>query len=133
MNYPWFQPVPHHLIGQVVSVSNDGYKHKGLISDRMIDGELAIISLSKAANGVLEESLSSFACGRDVTIDGYFGTLSPYDVVRNARALIGTTYDLFSNNCEHFVRKAHGVYIESPQVKGWLLITGFLGLIALVS
>ena len=133
MALSFFQHAPYHQIGLVVSVDYLGFKHKGIISDRMIDGELTVISLSRAFNGLCEEKLSAFSQGRSVTIDGFLGKLSPHAVIQRARGMIGLTYNLFSNNCEHFVRHVHGVRAESPQVKNWLIVSGILGFLALVA
>ncbi len=57
-----------------------------------------------------------FAQGEVVTVDGYPGGLPSYEVLNRARSFIGTRYDLFGWNCEHFVAYAHGLQKQSPQV-----------------
>lgn len=88
------------------------------------------MSLSRQAGGFLEEPLSSFAKGRTVTVDGYLGSLPPAAVMARARLKRGTAYEWSTFNCEHFVRYAHGVKVESPQLQG-AVILGLLGLATL--
>ncbi len=123
---------PHqNLVARVVSVSHGFYRHVGIISDRLIDGELAVISFSQEANGFLEERMSSFSKGRHIKNEGYLGKLNPYQAVANARRLKGLPYSLKNLNCEHFVRVVHGVKKESPQLQFWGAIAGIAGAIAL--
>ena len=69
---------PHqNLVARVVSVSDGFYRHVGIISDRLIDGELAVISFSQEANGFLEERMSSFSKGRHIKNEGYLCKLNP--------------------------------------------------------
>ena len=53
---------------------------------------------------------------------GYPSNLAPIEVIRRARLLTGHPYSLLGFNCEHFVRIAHGLRPESPQVRGWALL-----------
>jgi hypothetical protein len=92
------------------------YRHKGIVSDRWHNGKPMIISNSARAGRVCEEPWDVFAEGHAVAGDGYPGGLPNYEVIGRARLLIGTQYDLFNWNCEHFVTKAHGLKPQSPQV-----------------
>lgn len=113
--------------GTVIRVPDGGYDHVGMLSDIWRNGERLVMSFSRQAGGFLEEPFSSFAKGRPVTIDGYLGSLPPAAVMALARAKRGTAYVLSTFNCEHFVRYAHGVKTESPQLQGAVFL-GLLGL-----
>lgn len=65
---------------------------------------------------VVEEPLDIFRGQGDLRVDGYLGSLPPEIVLARARAKIGTRYSLFNWNCEQFVRYAHGLTQESPQL-----------------
>lgn len=65
---------------------------------------------------VVEESLDTFRVQGDLRVDGYLGSLPPEMVLARARAKLGTSYSLFNWNCEQFVRYAHGLNQESPQL-----------------
>lgn len=93
------------------------YRHPGIVSEATPLAERSVISSSWRHRSVAEEPFSEFAAGRNVRVDGYFGDLQPEHVLQRARAALGTPYDLFKRNCEHFVRYAHGVVPSSPQLK----------------
>jgi len=75
-----------------------------------------IISNSARSGGVCEELWDVFAEGNVVTVDGYPGGRSNYEVLNRARSLNGTQYNLFDWNCDHFVTYVHGLKPQSPQV-----------------
>ena len=109
--YSWPQP------GMVVSIPTfPVFRHKGIVSDRWYGGKPMIISNSARSGGVREEPWDVFAEDHVVAVDGYPGDLPNHEVVSRARSFIGTRYDLFSWNCEHFVAEAHGLKPQSPQV-----------------
>lgn len=114
--------------GVVLRVSHGIYDHVGLVSDRRVGGELAVISHSADAGGVVEEPLSVFAGTRTFYIDGYPGQLPWFEVMARARSGWPKFYSLFGFNCEHFVRYAHGLPVESPQIRAWMSM-GVLGLV----
>ena len=120
-------------IGTVIRVSHNWYDHVGLIGDRYIMGERSVIAFSAQAGGLVEQAYSAFAAGRTVTIDGYLGVLPPETVVRRARMKREQTYSWTNFNCEHFVRYAHGVPIESPQLRQWTFVAGILGFLTLAA
>lgn len=117
-------------IGTVVRVSHGWYDHVGLIGDNIFRGERTVVSFSAKAGGFLEEPFSAFASGRQVTIDGYPGGLPPQNVMQRARLKRRQSYSWTQFNCEHFVRYAHGVPSESPQLARWAFLGGVLGFAA---
>lgn len=68
-----------------------------------------------------------------MTIDGYLGVLSQETVMQRARLKQGQAYSWTNFNCEHFVRYAHGLPIESPQLRQWSFVAGFLGFLTLTA
>ncbi len=107
------------------------YSHKGIVSDRWYGGKPMIISNSARSGGVREELWGVFAEGCVVTVDGNPSGLPHFEVLSRARSLIGTQYDLFRWNCEHFVAYAHGLKPQSAQVAITVAIAMlFVGLLA---
>jgi len=94
------------------------YRHKGIVSDRFIEGLPMVISNSARAGGVTEEPWDVFAAGQSVSLEGFPGNLPPYLVVHRARSLVGKSYELFTWNCDHLALYAHGQKPESPQLVG---------------
>ena len=120
-------------VGVVVRVWVGAYFHVALMSDRTMAGERSVLSFSPQAGGFIEQPYSAFAEGRAVTVDGYFGTLPPWIVMDRARAARWKAYSWTQFNCEHFVRHAHGVPVESPQVRQWTVVGCLLGMFALAA
>ncbi len=120
----WPQP------GSVVSVPVFlFYRHKGIVSDRWYNGRPMIISTSARSGGVREEPWEVFAQGSVVSGEDYPGSLPAWEVLHRARSSIGSTYALFTRNCEQFVLYAHGLEPRSPQVSitiGAALLIGLL-------
>lgn len=108
------------------------YRHTGIVSDRWHGGKPMVISTSARAGGVREESWDTFAQGRVVSVEGYPGNLPRWEVVRRARLLIGTRYDLLSKNCEQFVTFVHGLKPQSAQLAFTVLIALCAGVLAAV-
>ena len=106
------------------------YRHTGIVSDRWHDGKPMVISTSARSGGVHEEPWDTFAQGRDVTVNGYPGRLPGWEVVRRARSLIGTQYDLLTKNCEQFVMFAHGLKPQSAQLASTVVIALCVGVLA---
>lgn len=65
---------------------------------------------------VVEEPLNKFQGAGDLKMEGYFGSLPQSVVLERARAKLGSRYALIHWNCEQFVRYAHGLKLESPQL-----------------
>jgi hypothetical protein len=120
--------------GMVVAVSLRRFgtllQHVGIVTDWDWQGQAWVISNSLARRGVVEEPLADFAAEQPVKILGYFGTLTPEAVVQRARSRRGDQWKLFSWNCEHFVRWAHGIEPASPQLTAGVAVMGTIALIA---
>ena len=113
--------------GSVVSVRIGPVRHVGIaISSQRV------ISCSLQQRRVVEETLEEFSGGHPVTIEGYPGTLPPFEVIARARAKLGTPWDLFSFNCEHFVNWAHGRKADSPQLRSAVTLAMILGLVGVI-
>jgi hypothetical protein len=82
-------------------------------------GDGIVISCSGRAGCVVAEPLATFAGGSRVRIVGYPGRLPRQVVAARAWAEVGKPYSLFSNNCEHFVARVHGLSPRSPQLRFW--------------
>ncbi len=123
------QNIDDLVTGTVLRVSHGPYDHVGLVSDRYINGERAVLSFAASTGGLLEEPFSVFALNRRVYNDGYLSQLDPYWVMVRARAITHRRYSWTAYNCEHFVRDAHGLKPESPQLQSWLVLGSFVGLV----
>lgn len=100
------------LPGEVLSVVlPNGIEHFGILTDRM-----TVISASKKHQAVAEERLIDFSMGLQIFVHAPYGNQRWDETVRKAYEQLGEPYDLFSGNCEHFVRYCHGVAEESPQL-----------------
>ncbi len=107
----------YYKLGTVIFVAIGPIKHYGIISEINGLDEILVISNSKARGNVIEEPLGEFSLGRQAIVDGYPSNCDPRDVVARARSQLGKKYDLFSDNCEHFVRWTHRLKPESPQLQ----------------
>lgn len=107
-------------------------RHEGILTDRWYQGERTVISNSKAAGGVVKQKLSVFLATQRPAIVGYLGRLHPAEVVQRALSQLGKPWAL-TDNCQHFVRWAHGVGVTSPQLNGAVTVFGLLGGIFLAS
>lgn len=119
--------------GTVVRVRYGFYEHVAMLSEHAIGGERAVVSFSAQAGGFVEEPFSVFARGQTVVIEGYLGVLPPAVVMQRARMKGGQTYSLSDFNCEHFVRYAHGVPVESPQLRQWAFLGGLVSIFAVAA
>lgn len=119
--------------GTVIRVNCGFYDHVALLSDRWIGGQRGVLSFSAQSCGLVEQCVSTFAAGRHVTVDGYLGGLPPGTVMQRARLKQGQSYSWTKFNCEHFVRYAHGVPVESPQLQQWAFLSSAFGFLALLS
>lgn len=105
--------------GTVVRAGRGFYSHVGMLAGYNIAGQRLV--LSHSPKGIVEEPIDVFAEGNFVNVEGYLGKLNPSEVLARARSQRGATYSLLGRNCEHFVRFAHGIPEESPQLQGWTL------------
>ena len=119
--------------GTVVRVRHGFYEHVAMLGEQTIGGERVVVSFSAQAGGFVEEPFSIFARGQTVVIEGYLGVLPPAVVMQRARLKRGLAYSLSDFNCEHFVRYAHGVSVESPQLRQWAFLGGLVGILALAA
>ncbi len=126
MNATNMRPDQQLVAGTVIARHHVGYVHVGLLGDSVHGCDRTVLEFSASAGGFCERSLAGFADGRQMYVIGYPGNLAPAEVMNRARMLSERPYSLFQFNCEHFVRIAHGLAPESPQVQAWVLI----GLIA---
>jgi len=114
--------------GTIVSVAVGPLTHFGIVSDQQGGGFPNIISCSRRTGQVAEEAATVFANGNNIKVHSYPGRLDPLQVIQRARSKLGTEYDLFKWNCEHFVRWAHNLKPESPQLQ----IAAILGISSLL-
>jgi len=120
---PYSPALPWPASGTIVSVPFlIVFRHLGIISDRRHQGKPMVISNSPWSGGVSEQPWGMFTGGFDVALAGYPSNLPPYEVLRRARSQIGTRYSLLTWNCDHFVRYAHGLASESPQLARAVLL-----------
>lgn len=119
--------------GTVIRVRHGFYDHVAMLSDRTADGERGVVAFSAQAGGFVEQPFSAYACGRAVVIEGYLGSLPPAVVMRRARMKQGKVYSLPDFNCEHFVRYAHGIPVESPQLRQWAFLGCLVGVLTLMA
>lgn len=104
-------------MGTIISVNVGPYEHLGILTDQGLDRHQTVISNSSRRGGVYEETIDVFTGGREMNVHGYIGSLDPNIAISRARSKIGSCYNIFHWNCEHFVRWAHGLVPESRQLK----------------
>ncbi|QMU60565.1 MAG: hypothetical protein GKR92_02180 [Gammaproteobacteria bacterium] len=111
---------PTQLIpGTVIAIRYPMYKHLAIVSDHIMNGMPNLISLSFRTNGAEEEPWSTVV-GNHTVEQSYIQGHHPKEIVLlRARSYINKNikYKLLTFNCEHFARYAHGLSIESIQVK----------------
>ncbi|MBY5946978.1 lecithin retinol acyltransferase family protein [Photobacterium rosenbergii] len=95
--------------GTVLRIRCSTYWHYGIA-----DGRGYVIHNSKKWRRVERESELEFSEGRRIEVSDISGPY-PRAAVRYAKSKLGRTYNLFSQNCEQFVREAHGLQIECTQ------------------
>lgn len=110
--------------GKVIGVRIGFVTHVGIVSDKLLHGEPMVISNSSRAGGVAEEPLSLFKGPFSFVAVPQPPVTPLAQVMGRARGKIGTTWNLFIWNCEHFVRHAFGIKPESPQLKLALITAG---------
>ncbi len=116
----WYQP------GDVVRVRVNGFiQHEGIMTDIG-----RVISNSRRAGRVSEESTRAFAGGRKIEHVGRLSSMPADRVIAHARARIGDPYHAYDYNCQHFVRECYGLGRRSPQKK---LALGAAALVALIA
>ena len=88
--------------GEIVSIPFGGVlRHYGVVTARG-----TVISNSRAAGGVVEQSLETFKAGRALKRHGRRGA-NAYQVEARARHKLGRSYDLTGSNCIDFTQYTH--------------------------
>ncbi len=88
--------------GEIVSIPFGGVlRHYGVVTARG-----TVISNSRAAGGVVEQSLETFKAGRTLKRHGRRGA-NAYQVEARARRKLGRSYDLTGSNCIDFTQYTH--------------------------
>jgi len=111
-------------IGDMIRIDRPGYKHVGVYVGAQWPSQWDVIHNQKGG-GVKLISLAAFSDGCPVFIhqktqgDHY----QRQQIVQRALQLIGTKYDLLNFNCEHAANLAQNGKAESPQLKGFVLLT----------
>lgn len=109
-----------HPPGTIIEVDFRLFKHPALVSDAYgSDGLPTVIHNSLRFGGVRETTWTDCVGNWPFRVAGNVGYLAPVVLMR-ARSAIGTPYDLFKFNCDHFVRWACGLKPESPQLRTWI-------------
>lgn len=96
------------------------YTHLGIMSD---NGQ--VIHASKRVGEVVEESLAAFTQGNSWWLSPIKGNKPANEVISWARSRMGQRWDLFSSNCEHFVRMAHGLPKQCKQMVATVVSVAF--------
>ena len=102
-------------LGDVLSIQYTGFKHYGIYA-----GNGLVIQNSKKTKQVDEVSIDTFSDGKSINISN-IKSINPALAVQTARKYIGLPYNLFGENCEHFVRTSCGLIKESTQVQKYLI------------
>ncbi|PHR61036.1 MAG: hypothetical protein COA43_05160 [Robiginitomaculum sp.] len=97
--------------GDVLRIRIYGFVlHEGILT-----AEGTVISSSRRNGAVVEESVASFANGHKITNIGPLSDVPPHTAIAYARTRLGQKYKIFSDNCQHFVRKCYKLKSTSPQ------------------
>jgi|GEM_PF-2575883 len=108
--------------GVTLQVQYIGFIHYGISN-----GYGGVIHNSKDKREVVEESLREFSDGREIQISDIRGACL-ITALDRAERYIGVPYNLFRENCEHFVRLAHSLEKESTQIQKYLITAGGIGI-----
>lgn len=115
-----------HQPGSYVSSSRTLYRHVGIVTDKIIEGQQTVISNTGKYGKVVEQTIEEFCDGGDLVNHGRMGSLPTEEILSRARRALGKKYSILTSNCEHFVRHAYGVKEESPQVQTALIGMGVM-------
>lgn len=122
-----------YTLSSIVYVQFGLIRHYGIITGINELGEVLVVSNSKALGCVAEELLKDFSMGKQTVVEGYPSNCSSSYVIERARSQLGRKYELYSDNCEHFVRWAHHLKPESPQLHFFSILTGAIVISYLVA
>lgn len=104
-------------LGIVLKAPYALYNHYGIVT-----GHNTIIHNSKEGGKVEEVSFHDFTNGREVEVSSIQADESiRQQAVERAKQMLGTKYNLFSENCEHFVSQVSGNAKASTQVQKYLV------------
>lgn len=101
--------------GQVLKIQYTGFKHYGIYV-----GNNMVIHNSKKIHSVEEIALEAFSDNRNVQLSSIKAE-NPELAIQTARKYLGLPYNLFAENCEHFVRTSCGLVKESTQIQKYLI------------
>ncbi|MGI9306417.1 MAG: lecithin retinol acyltransferase family protein [Gammaproteobacteria bacterium] len=104
-----------YSIGDVLVVKFPGFMHYGVYV-----GANSVIHNSKELRKVVKTTIKKFSGGRDVLVSSKIKPQNRDMALQLARQYLGVPYQLFSENCEHFVRVICGMKKESKQVQKYL-------------
>ncbi|OZS43687.1 lecithin retinol acyltransferase family protein [Photobacterium sanguinicancri] len=107
-------------IGTVLKIRCTSYWHYG-----MSDGRGGVIHNSKKRRQVQFDTIDEFAEGREVIVSSITSD-NPKLAFLHAKKFVGTPYNIFTQNCEQFVRQAHGLPVECTQFQR-LMVVAFGG------
>jgi hypothetical protein len=93
------------------------FEHHGIA-----DGQGFVIHNSKEWGKVVREPEQLFQDGREITPSDIAGADS-HRAVENAMKYLGLPYNLFTSNCDHFVRLCHGLEKQSPRLQKYMILT----------
>ena len=111
------------LAGTVLCVFCNFYFHYGIA-----DGRGGVIHARKDKGVVHDKSLKNFGNGGIAKIDSDITSDDLRAAYKRALGYVGNPYDLLFDNCEHFVRWAHGLEKESTQIqRGVILAMSIVG------
>ena len=106
-------PAPGTVVSSPIIL---GFRHFGIVSERMLDGKPTVLSASNRRGFACEEAWDVFTPTGEYAIENLSGPLCGYEVVEMARRALGTRYSILNWNCDHFVHHAVGLAPRSPQV-----------------
>ena len=102
-------------LGTIIATWIGPVEHFGFVCGYTAWGEPIIASISMRA-GYTEVPLTRFAEAQGKYTCDYPSSLSEYEVLARAYSVANEPYNLTTWNCEHFVRYAHKLPLQSPQV-----------------
>ena len=99
-------------LGDTLYIKMIGYYHYGIYV-----GKGNVIHNSKVNQKVCCEPLNEFSGGRSIRVEPNITSDNREQAVQTAMLWQNKPYDLFSNNCEHFVKIVHGLEKHSEQIE----------------
>ena len=104
-------------LGDVLKVQYLGFRHYGIYA-----GDGTVIHNSKKFKKVEEISIEDFSDGKQLSISSNIKTDNPELAVQTAKKYVGVPYQLFTENCEHFVRLSCSLVKESTQIQKYSIV-----------